>query len=126
MAVIPYSCDFLAANVFLISWAGMTTNDTGAPYPFYRYVSHFTDKSAQAWGTFGGSTILLEGSNKVGPLIDSDYDPIMDPAGINITWTAQAPLKQILPVFVQFRPRITGGAGSSINVTVMMVNKRTQ
>lgn len=96
-------------SVRTAAWV-LATGDTGVEVGF----ADFADRSVQVSGTFGGATITLEGSNN-----GTDWVGLRDPQGVAISFTA-AGLKQVLESTLLVRPVITGGAASSVNVTLLM------
>lgn len=99
-------------NAAVYTWPAMATGDTGAPLSG----PGFTDASYQVGGTFGGATIVIEGSND-----GTNYITLTDPFNVALSFTAAA-LTQVLPICLWIRPRVSGGAGVVINVTAIHCN----
>lgn len=97
----------------LANWQAMATGDTGAPVENQT----FSDRSIQFVGTFGGATVVLEGSND-----GTNWVTLTDPASVALSFTS-AGLKQILQVTRYMRPNVSGGAGVSINGYLLIVGK---
>lgn len=98
----------------IISWLAMPNGNDGAPAG----AGGYSDKSIQVTGTFGaGGTVIAEGSNDGG----TTWFPLTDPTGTAISFTS-AGGKAITEAVGMFRPRVTGGDGTTaINVFVLMV-----
>lgn len=90
----------------------MATGDTAAPLICPR----FSDKSIHMFGTWGGGSVTLKGTND--PLITS-YDDIYDYAGNVITQTAAKSPWIILPNVYALKPVLTGGSGVSLTIALM-------
>lgn len=97
----------------LVSWLAMATNDTGEAIQG----NGLADRSFQASGTFGGATVVLQGSND-----GSNWVTLTDPAGAAISFTSTG-LKQVLQITRYMRPSVTGGAGVAINCYLLAVGK---
>jgi hypothetical protein len=95
----------------IISWLALLTGNTGTP----NERPYFSDRSVQVVGTFGGSTCVIEGSND-----GVNWVTLSDPAGVALSFTV-AGLKQILQVTRYIRPNVSGGAGVSLNVYLLIV-----
>jgi hypothetical protein len=76
------------------------------------------DRSVQVFGTFGGATVIFEGSNEASP---TTYATLNDPFGTALSKTL-AGLFGIAEMVRYFRPRVSGGSGTS--VTVILFAKR--
>lgn len=84
----------------LASWAAMATDDVGAGVP----IAYAADLTGQVSGTFGGATIVWQGSND-----NATWHPLTQRAGTgNMSYTAAAVhTANENPAFV--RPAVTGG-----------------
>jgi hypothetical protein len=112
MATISAAVSRISNNSVVITWTGATNGDTFEPVP--SEFADYSDRSIQASGTFGGATINLQGSND-----GTNYANLSDPQGVVIGLTA-AGIKQVLEAVRYQRPAISGGTGSSINVTMFL------
>lgn len=99
-------------NSVFHTWANLATGDTGAPIQG----SGFTDRSFQIGGTFGGSTVVIEGSND-----GTTYATLKDPFGNSLSFTA-AGFAQVIEIARYMRPRVSGGAAASITVVSTSCN----
>lgn len=97
-----------------ITWTGIGDADTCKP------VSRpdLADRSVQVEGTFGGATIVLQGSNDATSNSDGNYRTLNDPAAAAISLTS-AGIKQVTEATDWIKPATSGGTGSSITVTVL-------
>lgn len=100
-------------NAAVYTWAALATGDTGAPLKG----PGFTDASYQVSGTFGGATVVIEGSND-----GVTYGTLVDPFNVAISFTAAAGPIQILPICLWIRPRVSGGANAAINIIAVHCN----
>jgi hypothetical protein len=91
----------------LITYAALVEADID-PSPIE--LVEFADRSVQVVGTFNGGTITIEGSNN-----GTDWVPLTDPQGNNLTFTA-GKIEQIQELTRYVRPRVTAGTGVSVNV----------
>jgi len=97
-----------------VTWAAMPVNDTGSPVPNASY----SDRSVQVTGTFGGSTVTIQGSNDGG----TTWATLNDSAGVALTFTS-AGLREILQVTGLIRPIVTGGSGTP-NIILLIIGKQ--
>jgi hypothetical protein len=102
----------------LITWSDIPTGNTGAAI---QNPTH-ADRSVQVAGTFGGSTVIIQGSNNSTNGVDGDWVTLTDPAGAALSFTSTG-LKQILQVTKWVRPSVSGGAAAAIDVDLLMVRK---
>lgn len=98
----------------LATWTALATGDTGKPIVGIG----LSDRSFQASGTFGGATVILQGSNN-----GTDWVTLTDPAGAAISFTSTG-LKQVLQVTKYMRPSVSGGAAVAINCDLLLVGKK--
>lgn len=97
----------------LVTWSALATSDTGTPLSS----AAFADRSVQVNGTFGGSTVTIEGSND-----GINYTTLTDTAGAALSFTV-AGIRQILQITRYIRPLVTGGAAAAVNVNLLVVGK---
>ena len=121
MATIAYSEEMsgelgsdLPIGTRIITWAAMAQGDVGATY---EASAHYPDKCVQFTGTFGGATIVLQGSLGTA---SPTYFTLTDPQGNAISKTDVAG-EQVLENCYTVRPNITGGDGTTaITVKLLM------
>lgn len=104
----------LYGKASLATWTALATSDTGKPVVGVG----LSDRSFQASGTFGGATVVLQGSNN-----GTDWVTLTDPAGVALSFTS-AGLKQVLQVTKYMRPSVSGGAAVSINCDLLLVGRK--
>jgi hypothetical protein len=97
-------------KVIVFNWLAMATSDDGEPVAFAQY----TDKSVQITGTFGGATVVIEGSND-----GTTYAVLTDPQGNDLNITS-AKVEMVSEATRYVRPRVSGGSGTSINVYLLV------
>lgn len=96
---------------FLYTWTPLTeTNADGSPAMFVGS----GDRTFQVTGTFGGGTIVLEGS-----LNGTDWFTLKDPSNTAISLTS-AGLRTVLENCTYVRPRVTAGTGVSLTAVLMV------
>jgi hypothetical protein len=101
-----------SADDATISWTLTTADGTGVAVTPY---GDYADRTVSFGGTFGGATVVLEGS-----LDGSEYFTLDDPQGNPISKTAPS-IEAVLEAVKYIRPRLTvAGAGASINVVLYM------
>lgn len=91
----------------------MGSADMGTPDEISRYPTH----SVQISGTFGGATVLLEGSDD-----NVTYFTLSDHGGTAISATSNARFDTIAIVPQYIRPRSSGG-GITTAVVVIVTSK---
>lgn len=109
----PTVTEFNRARTRRVSWAGLTNVDDGAPIDW----SAHSDKSVQVIGTFGGATVVIQGSNDLEN--PTNWTTLTDLLGNALSFTA-AGLEQITENTCWIRPVCSGGAGPT-SVTVQML-----
>lgn len=101
-------------NGVVHKWSFDGTSQTGATVEG----ASLSDRSIQASGAgFGGSTLTIEGSND-----GTNWVTLTDTAGSALTFTS-AGLKQILQVTRYIRAKVTGGAATAIDATLVAIRK---
>jgi len=120
MATIVSTSKQIDKKTRAFTWAAMGNADVGD----WIQIPKDPDKVFQVFGTFGGATVVLQGTNDPNAITTpSSANPITltDPLGNNVSFTS-AGMKQVLedPIFV--RPSTSGGSGTSI--TVILSSRR--
>lgn len=100
-----------AGDAALITWT-LTQGQSGESVQLAAY----TDRTVQFAGTWGGTSISLEGS-----MDGTTYTVLTDPQGNAITKTANA-IEAVTEGTVYVRPKATGGDGTT-SVKVMLLAK---
>lgn len=98
----------------VVEWAGLLTGDDAA----WRLLGHYNDKCIHVFGTFGGATVTLQGSNEDVPSAPNSV-PLTDPTQTLISFTSVG-MKQVLENPLYIRPLINGGDGTT-NLTARLV-----
>lgn len=94
----------------LVVWSTVTEADTCAPVSY----PDLTDRSIHVYGTFGGSSTAVQGSNNGG----ASFAALNDTGGTVIAITAEK-IKAILENSQQIKPVITGGTSQSLSVAIL-------
>lgn len=87
----------------------LADGDDGAPIE----AVDFADRSVQVTGTFGGATVVVEGSND-----SANYAVLTDPQGNDLN-ISTAKVEMVAEVTRLVRPRVAGGAGTSVTVSLL-------
>lgn len=92
-------------------WAGETTAGNASITRYAPHVSLATG-SVQVSGTFGGATVVLQGSND-----GTTYATLKDSQGSDLSFTS-AGYGEFSSGAAFIKPSISGGTGDSLTVTV--------
>lgn len=105
--IIPTTDRDTASGGVLVTWSPMATGDSGAGFSLHA----IADITIQVTGTFGGSTVTLQGSND-----GTNWHPLTQRGSTtDMAFTSAANhICQEMPAFI--RPNITGGTGSAFKV----------
>ncbi len=95
-------------SIITYSWTMVTATDTGAPIPF----AQWADRSVQFAGTWGGGTVVWEGSND-----GTNYITLTDPQANAISKSADA-IEQVMEVTLWARPKVTVSV-TSVVITLL-------
>lgn len=90
-----------------VKWEGITDGDTGAPFT---PPDGYTEGAVQVSGTFGGSTLTMQGSLDDG----ANY------ASLGITFTS-AGIEGLVNPVENIRPSESSGTGVDLDVTLILV-----
>lgn len=97
-------------SVSKVVWTALTNTD----FDGVQIMSvEWADRCIQVDGTFGGATITIQGSND-----GATWYTLNNVQGTALTFTA-AGMKQVVEVPQWIRPSLSGGAGSTLNVTMI-------
>ena len=102
MTVIP------GGKARLYTWA-LGAGDDGAPVE----AVEFADRSVQVSGTFGGASVVIEGSND-----SASYGTLTDPQGNDLAIVG-AKVEMITEVTRLIRPRVVAGAATAVTVSLI-------
>lgn len=95
-------------------WNSLAAGDDGKPFPFV----DCADRTIQVEGTFGGGSLIFEGSND-----GVNYRTLHDPQGVLLS-IATAQIFTVTQVPKWIRPRVSGGDVTTA-LSVSMVARRT-
>lgn len=98
-----------APGVRVYTWSLTTANSDGNPVD----LTAFPDKTVHIFGTFGGGTLTIQGSND-----GSDWQSLRDPQGTALAKTASY-LGAVLENPRYLRPNLTGSAGATVTVILV-------
>lgn len=114
--------DKFARSVYVTVWTGLSENDrNGDPESLVQAA----DRTVQVTGTFGGATVVIEGSNIAVPNLatNDDWFQLTTPAGTNVSFTsAGGALIAENPLHI--RPRVSGGTNTDISVDLVSRSSR--
>ena len=88
---------------FVAQWPHLAQGDDGAPLGCAQYA----DRSFQVVGTFGGASVVVEGTND-----GVNWATLTDPQGNNLTFTA-AKIEMVSEATLRIRPKVVGGDGTT-------------
>lgn len=100
-------------SAIVVTWTNVTEADTCTAIN----MPEFADKSIQVAGTFGGTSVAIQGSND-----GSNFSALRDPTSTVIAITTAAGgagLKAVLENTWQIKPVLTGGASVSLTISVL-------
>lgn len=117
MATVTPTKTRVAADAVRLTWEGMATGDTLVASPVQRPGGAVA--AVQITGTFGGSTVTLQGSED-----DSTYIGLTDVHGTAISATSAARF-ELSTAALYLNPTISGGTGDSVTLHVTLRNWRT-
>ena len=112
MAVVQHTTLPIVGDTMRVTWAGLATGDTGSLLVAPEHLF----KEVQVLGTFGGSTVTIEGSLDGG----TTFATLNDINGTILSFTT-ARLERVQESVATVRPSVAGGA--AVSVTVVMVIK---
>jgi hypothetical protein len=107
-----YSIDGAAQ---IVTWQ-LGQGDDGEPVS----LTNSADRTVQVLGTFGGASVVLEGSLEPTPV---NYATLTDPQGNNLS-IAAAKIESVTELVNFIRPRVVGGDGTTA-ITVHLLLRRT-
>jgi len=91
-----------------IKWETVGNADVGQAHE----MASWPDRTVHLFGTWGGATIVLQGSND-----GTNWQTLRDPGGNNLSFTADG-LKAILENPRYIRPSSSGGTGTDVDVII--------
>ena len=95
----------------IATWTGETTA-ANASIPRYAPLVSLAVSSVQVSGTFGGATVVLQGSND-----GTTYTTLKDLQGNSLSFTS-AGYAEFSSGAAFIKPSISGGTGDSLNISV--------
>ena len=95
-----------------LTWADIVTGDTAEPYGITAQAA--IAGSIQIGGTFGGTTVTLQGSKD-----GTTFFGLKDVAGNAITATAAAYF-EFTTAALYIRPALTSGSANAVDITVLL------
>lgn len=109
MATRPVTVSYPGQNV-RAAWDTITNaNSDGEKIA----IADYSDKTVQVFGTFGGATLTIQGSNDGG----TTWATLHDAQGTDLAFTA-AGMELIAENPLLIRPLLSGGAGSDVDVFI--------
>ncbi len=100
----------------VVTWASITDADTCAPIQ-----TGATFRNVQIFGTYGGATITLTGSNDATIATDGTYIILKDVSDAAISKTTGNVLEQIGELTRWIKPTTASGTNSNMTVTLFLV-----
>lgn len=102
----------VVSEVARVIWTPITSADTATAYTIGGFGGELA--SVQVTGTFGGTTVTLQGSND-----GTNYATLKDRSGTAISLSA-AGVVDLSTAVLYIKPVCTGGAGYTITVTAIL------
>lgn len=115
MAVIAFTHARVTGGIYRVIWPAMGIADTGTVFA----IASEMEASVQVEGTFGGATVALQGT-----LDGTLYQTLNDPQGNALTFTTASLEKVQESLVYSIRPSTSGGAGTSVNVTLLFRDRK--
>ena len=114
---------FEPGNTYRDTWTLTTANPTGA----FLERPGASDRCVHVYGTFGGATCILEGSND--PRVETDpgsavWSPLTDASTTAISFTA-AGIEAVNENPLYIRPRLSV-AGTGATITIQLLSRGTK
>lgn len=100
-----------SADSALVTWVLTNANNVGVAVTYEDYA----DRTVQMLGTFGGATVVLEGSLDGG----TTWATLTDPQG-NAISTSAALLEAVSEAVPLIRPSLSGGAASTVTIILFV------
>lgn len=96
----------------VVTWAGMSTADTGTAYRPQGRVRHIAGQADDTGGAWGSATLIMQGSND-----GTNYVALNDLGGDAISLTEDGGFS-VGEAHRELRPSMSGGTGDNVNVTL--------
>lgn len=96
-----------------VTWTLTDADPLGDPF----IAPGLSDRSVQVFGSFGGGSVKLQGTNEISPV---NWAQLHEPSGTDISFGA-AGIEAVLENTTQIRPVLQGSTGGS--VTVILVSR---
>lgn len=106
-----YSTDGPIGSARFAKWEALATGDTATTHTLEGTTGLLG--SFQAFGTFGGATVILQGSND-----GTNWVALSDPSGTAISLTAAGAF-EFSTAMAYIRPSISGGSSDDVDVVVV-------
>jgi hypothetical protein len=107
---------FVGNNAAIYTWTGLASASSGDKIQG----PGWTDRSIQFTGTFGGATLILQGSND-----GVNWFTLHDPFSNLLSFTSAA-LAEVTEVTNYMRPTISGGDGTTSIIAVLVCCNHNQ
>jgi len=117
MATVNPTITKLGADAAKIVWVLTNTNADGAVLD--KHWADYADRTVSVDGTFGGASVAIQGSAD-----GSSWASLTDHSGTDIAMSAAASVV-ISEIPLKTRPLLSGGAGATINVTMVLRRDRS-
>jgi len=120
-SLIPYDVSELQdGSAIVYSWTLTSTNDTAMP----ARMPEWSERSVHMWGTWGGATAIMEGSNDLTAPNPVDFEQLHNFQGTAIALTANG-ISAILESTYYIRPRLSvDGTGASVTVNLLLLRNQ--
>lgn len=119
MATVKPTITFIGNDTVKFAWNLTQANAVG--YPVGPNHADYADRSVQVTGTFGGATVVLQGSNDG----EATLYTLDDPQGNDLSFSA-AGGKGVSEVPELTRPFISAGASGTTDLTIYLTCRRSR
>ena len=103
-------------SVLQVTWAPVTSDSGNNDICAAVQLPQYTSKSVHVFGTFGSSTVVVNGSNNNG----ASYVVLDDPGGVAISISGEN-IEQISQNTQLIQPAISGGTLASLTIVMLCV-----
>jgi hypothetical protein len=116
MAEIKATVTYPRKKVARVTWSGLASSDTGS----WEFIPGYPDKTVHIYGTFGTSTVSIEGSNETVPANGAVLD---DGDGQALSGINAAKVAVLQQGAANIRPVISAGTGATVTVIMECFGK---
>lgn len=113
MATINFVRSDTEGRTHHIVWSNMGNSDEGQAIS----IPGAADMSVHVYGTVGGATVNIEGSNE--KVVTSEWAQLHDANGDDLSWTVIDKMEVVAENSVWIRPKTVGGSTTDVTVAIL-------